>query len=78
MQTRSVQVADAVDSQLGGELQTLARAGDAIQPGWQGNPQGIDDNLVDPDKVAADLRDGVLRVSLPKQEALKPRKIAVN
>ena len=36
------------------------------------------DNLVDPDKVAADLRDGVLRVSLPKQEALKPRKIAVN
>lgn len=36
------------------------------------------DNAVDADKVAAELRDGVLRVSLPKHEALKPRKIAVN
>jgi HSP20 family molecular chaperone IbpA len=36
------------------------------------------DNAVDTDKVAAELRDGVLRVSLPKHEALKPRKIAVN
>lgn len=35
------------------------------------------DNRVDLDKVAAELRDGVLRVSLPKQEAIKPRKIAV-
>jgi HSP20 family protein len=35
------------------------------------------DNMVDLDKVAAELRDGVLRVSLPKQEAIKPRKIAV-
>jgi HSP20 family molecular chaperone IbpA len=32
---------------------------------------------IDPDKVHAELRDGVLRVSLPKAEALKPRKIAV-
>ena len=30
------------------------------------------------DKVAAELRNGVLRVSLPRHEALKPRKIAVN
>ena len=36
------------------------------------------DNVIDADKVAAELRDGVLRVSLPKHEALKPRKIAVS
>lgn len=35
------------------------------------------DNTVDADKVHADLKDGVLRVSLPKAEALKPRKITV-
>lgn len=32
---------------------------------------------IDADKVHAELRDGVLRVSLPKAEALKPRKISV-
>jgi HSP20 family protein len=36
------------------------------------------DNAIDTDKVAAELRDGVLRISLPKHEAIKPRKIAVN
>ena len=36
------------------------------------------DNAINADHVAAELRDGVLRVSLPKTEALKPRKIAVN
>lgn len=36
------------------------------------------DNAVDVDKIAAELRDGVLRVSLPKHEAVKPRKIAIN
>ena len=36
------------------------------------------DNAIDADKIVAELRDGVLRVSLPKHEALKPRKIAVN
>jgi len=35
------------------------------------------DNAIDADKITAELRDGVLQVSLPKQEALKPRKIAV-
>lgn len=36
------------------------------------------ENAIDVDKIAAELRDGVLRVSLPKHEAIKPRKIAVS
>ena len=36
------------------------------------------DNTVDTEKILAELKDGVLRVSLPKAEAVKPRKIAVN
>ena len=36
------------------------------------------DNAIDADKVAAELRDGVLSVTLPKHEAIKPRKIAVS
>lgn len=36
------------------------------------------ENAIDTGKVAAELRDGVLRVSLPKAEAIKPRKIAVS
>lgn len=36
------------------------------------------DNAIDADKIAAELRDGILRVSLPKAEAVKPRKIAVS
>ena len=36
------------------------------------------DNAIDTDKIAAELRDGILRISLPKHEAVKPRKIAVN
>lgn len=35
------------------------------------------ENTVDAEKVTAELRDGVLRVTLPKTEAVKPRKIAV-
>jgi HSP20 family protein len=36
------------------------------------------DNTIDVEKIHAELKDGVLRVSLPKAEAVKPRKIAVN
>ena len=36
------------------------------------------DNAIDAEKISAEIRDGVLRVSLPKAEASKPRKIAVN
>ena len=35
------------------------------------------DNAIDADKIVAELRDGVLSVTLPKPEAVKPRKIAV-
>jgi len=36
------------------------------------------DNAIDAEKIVAELRDGVLRVSLPKTEAVKPRKIPVS
>jgi HSP20 family molecular chaperone IbpA len=36
------------------------------------------DNTVNADGIHAELKDGVLRVSLPKVETAKPRKIAVN
>lgn len=35
-------------------------------------------HAIEIEKVHAELREGVLRVSLPKAEALKPKKIAVN
>lgn len=36
------------------------------------------DNAIDAEKIGAELRDGVLNVTLPKSEVAKPRKIAVN
>jgi len=36
------------------------------------------DHSIDAEKIHAELADGVLRVSLPKAETVKPRKIAVN
>ena len=35
------------------------------------------ENAINADKVHAELQDGVLRISLPKAEAIKPRKIAI-
>ena len=35
------------------------------------------ENAIDTEKVAAELRDGLLHLSLPKPEAAKPRKIVV-
>jgi HSP20 family molecular chaperone IbpA len=36
------------------------------------------DNTVDTGKIVAEIRDGVLRLSLPKTESAKPRKIAIS
>lgn len=36
------------------------------------------DQSIDVEKIHAELKDGVLHVSLPKSEAVKPRTIAVN
>ena len=36
------------------------------------------ENVIDVDKIHAELSDGILRISLPKSEAIKPRKIAVS
>jgi HSP20 family protein len=33
---------------------------------------------VDVDKISAELKDGILHLTLPKSEAAKPRKIAIN
>ena len=35
------------------------------------------DNTIDEEKIHAELADGILRVSLPKHEAIKPRRIEV-
>ncbi len=36
------------------------------------------EHAIDADKISAELRDGILNVTLPKHEALKPRKISVS
>src|SRR5579883_2115254 len=36
------------------------------------------DNAVNVDAIHAELRDGVLRVSLPKADSVKPRKVAIS
>jgi len=36
------------------------------------------DNTVDTGKIVAELKDGILRLSVPKAESAKPRKIAIS
>jgi len=36
------------------------------------------DNALEVEKIHAEVKDGILRASLPKAAAIKPRKIAVN
>jgi len=36
------------------------------------------DNAIDAEKIHAELKDGILRVALPKAAAIKPRKVGVN
>ncbi len=38
----------------------------------------VHDNSIDAEKIAAELRDGVLRLTLVKSESAKPRKVTVN
>lgn len=36
------------------------------------------DNSVDADKIRAEFKDGILQVSLPKSESVKPRKVLID
>jgi HSP20 family molecular chaperone IbpA len=70
------------------ELRIVGRRGWQQPAGWtaiyrESAPASFElvlahDNAIDADKIVAELKDGVLRASLPKAAALKPRKIAVN
>lgn len=72
----------------GGEFRVVGRRGWKQPEGWTALYRESSDvpfelalahdNAIDVEKIHAELTDGVLRASLPKAEALKPRKIAVN
>ncbi|HSN98593.1 MAG TPA: Hsp20/alpha crystallin family protein [Candidatus Nanopelagicales bacterium] len=67
------------------ELTIEARRADAAQVGpetdagslWDYRRSFVLPKGVDADKISADLKDGVLRVHLPKAASLKPRQIQV-
>ena len=71
-----------------GQIRVIGRRGWKQPEGWTAlHRESADapfelvlahDNAIDTEKIAAELREGVLRVSLPKHEAIKPRKISVN
>lgn len=71
-----------------GQVRIVGRRGWKQPEGWTAlHRESVDypfelvlahENAIDNEKVAAELRDGILRVSLPKHEAVKPRKISVN
>jgi HSP20 family molecular chaperone IbpA len=72
----------------GGELRITGRRASTLPEGLvtlhresSGAPYQlvlVHDNTVDTGKIDAELRDGVLRLSLAKSESAKPRKIAVS
>src|SRR5687768_14211049 len=71
-----------------GQIRVIGRRGWKQPEGWTAlHRESVDapfelvlshGNAIETEKIAAELRDGVLRVSLPKHEAVKPRKISVN
>jgi len=68
-----------------GELSFEARRGDAAEAGPGQSMSGLPDYRrsflvpqgVDHEKISAELKDGLLRIHLPKVAALKPRQIPI-
>ena len=70
-----------------GQIRLVGRRGWKQPEGWTAlHRETVDapfelllahDNAIEAGKIVAELRDGLLRLSLPKHEAVKPRKIAV-
>ena len=69
------------------QIRIVGRRGWKQPEGWTGlHRETVDapfelvlahDNAIDAEKISAEVRDGLLRLALPKHEATKPRKIAV-